>query len=414
MKKKRVGQISITVGLFLFLILISIGHLTTNDASRIFIVPIRIAAIVGVVTFIFIAIATTGLRKRQAAASIIFFGMLLYGITMSILNGAFDIGQENIIINTLVIASGLTLMAMSDKKILFDQFPWHYLNYVFLGLIATIIIGGIELTFPPHFVFDYAPDSKGSSEIVYSQGISQFFGIGSVAAAYFTTRVRKQLSSLAMVGAVLGLLALSLLGGARGDSLAAVIVSLGFLAYKFRFKFIVLSIAAGIALNFYIDDWEYLLDGFVIFNRLTSVGSDDLGHRDFLLNQVLDLLSQEPRCLIAGCGFGYFQHYFNYEFGMYPHNFLAESIIVFGLPISAMFGFLVIGGLISHYKSIKQIDFFVLLFLYTLLVGIKSGCLFGEWFYTAASMYFASIYILKIIKVRQSQRAPRLGATSVG
>lgn len=304
-------------------------------------------------------------------------------------------------------------MTLSDKKLLFDHFSAYYLNYIIFGLILTIIVGGIEFTFPPHFVFDYVPDSKSSTEIVYSQGSSQFYGFGALAAAYLTSRVKKRLPILALVGAVLGFLALSLIGGARGDSLAAVIVALGFLAYKFRLKFVALLITFGIALYFYIDDWESILDGFVIFNRLTAVGGGDLGHRDFLLNQVLELLGQNPRCLIAGCGFGYFQNYFGYEFGMYPHNFIAESIIVFGLPISAIFGLLVIGGLVSHYKSIKQIDFFILLFLYTLLVDIKSGNLFGGWFYTAASMYFAADYLLKIIKVRQSRFAPRIGVTSV-
>jgi hypothetical protein len=387
-------------GLFLFLILISIGHLTTNETSRLIVTPIRLAAIVGVVFSLVFLFAINKINKKQLLAYIFYIGLVLYGITMSILNGAFDIGQKSLPIDIVVTLVGLTLMSMSVDRPLLDSIAKSYLLYVTFGLVATIAVGGLELNFPPHFVFNYNEDSKIESDMLYSQGISKFCGIGSIFAAYILSKAKQKFYVLTLLFIVFTFLGLSLLGGGRGDSIAAAIIALGFLAFRFRLKSFIFLILISIPLYFSVNDWGSLLDNFIIFQRLASVGGDDLGHRDILLNKVINLLSKEPMCLAIGCGFGYFQSYYNYEFEMYPHNFIAESLIVFGLPMSVAFGLLVAGGIKTYYtNNNKKIDLFILFLLYSALIDMKSGHLFGGWFFTSSSMYLASMYFSRLTRI---------------
>ena len=398
MNIRRVYHMTLISGLFLFLILISISHLTTNDTSRLIVVPIRLAAIVGVVFSLLILFALNKIKKKQLLAYSLYLSLVLYGTIMSILNGAFDLGQEQLPINIVVTLSGLTLMSMSFDRPLFESITKSYFLYVIFGLFATIIVGGLDLNFPPHFVFDYITNPEANDVREYSQGTSKFFGLGSVYAAYLLSKTKQKFYVLTLLFVVFTFLGLSLLGGARGESIAAIIVALGFLAFKCPLKIFIFLVLIGVFIFFSIEDWESQLNNLVIFQRLATVGGGDLGHRDVLLTQVINLLYQEPRCLAIGCGFGYFQSYYGYEFGMYPHNIVAEYLIVFGLPISVAFGLLVAGGIKLHHKNNNnKIDLFVLLFLYSALIDLKSGYVFGGWFFTASSMYFASIYIFKQI-----------------
>lgn len=100
--------------------------------------------------------------------------------------------------------------------------------------------------------------------------------------------------------------------------------------------------------------------------------------------------------MIFGCGFGYFQYYFSYPFGMYPHNVLVEFFIVFGAPVTLAFIFIVSGGVWKYYRSSREADLLVLFFTYSLLIGFKSGTVFGDWFFTASCIYFASVYMQKM------------------
>ena len=254
MKIRRVHHMALISGLFLFLILISIDKLTTNQTSRLIAVSIRLTAIVGVVFSLLILFALHKIKKKQLLAISFYIGLVLYGAIMSILNGAFDLGQQNLLINILVTLSGLTLMSMSVDRPLLDLFTKSIFLYVILGLFATIVIGGLDLNFPPHFIFDYNPDSKTDNPLDYSQEISQFFGLGSISAAYLISKTKQKFYVLTLLFVVFSFLGLSLLGGARGDSIAAIIIALGFLAFKFRFKFFVFLLLIVVVIVFSIED----------------------------------------------------------------------------------------------------------------------------------------------------------------
>ncbi len=412
MEFRHKNSVTVIWGLFLFLVLISIGYLTSNDISRLIVVSVRFLSIAGIVFVLLVLLKMHMIKWRQLISLALYLLLVLYGVSMSTWNGTFEIGQQNLLMNFAVTAVGLVLISVPKGEIFPDSIAKKYVWYVLLGLMLTIYIGGLKLDMPPQFVYDYQT-SLEAVEIVYSQEMSKFFGLGAIAAAFLISKSTRKYKSIFLSCIVLMLLTLSFLGGARGDSLAAALIALTFLANKFPFKFLVVFLA-GMTVNYALfSDVESLLGSFVVFQRLLSTFTEsDLGLRDVLLNQVLTLLSQEPKCLVLGCGFGYFQSYYDYDFGMYPHNFIAESFIVFGLPITMIFFFSVIGGIKIYYRRVGNIDLFILIFLYLAIINIKSGYLFGDWMFTAALMYLSVLYFLKF-KYQNDQAYLRLN-NSVG
>ena len=236
MKINRISDNTHFAGIFCFLILISISSLVTNQTSRLVIISVRLLSIVGILVSVAILFFIKKINYTQLTAMVLYVSFFLYGILMSVFNGAFEVGQQGLLRNAIVTISGLSLIAQNTIYPLPDKLAKHYVWYVFIGLCATIAVGGIDLTFPPHFIFDYKLDSNVN--ILYSQGMSKFFGFGAVAAAYMISKSQTTIKNLLLLITVLVLLSLSLLGGARGDSAAAVLVVLGYLTFKFQFKFL--------------------------------------------------------------------------------------------------------------------------------------------------------------------------------
>jgi len=232
------------LGLFFFLVLISIGNLTTTEVSQLLIVPIRYVSIAIVVCVVVIQFLLGKIYFKQYVAAGLYISLVVYGITLSALNGALEVGVQYILINPLVTLSGLFLIATQTNKVFPDRISKFYLWYVLLALCITVVIGGLDYGFPPHFVFEYSSDLT-SSDVLYSQGISQYFGFGALTAAYMLSKSRSTFLSALLLSCVVLMLAMSFLGGARGDSIAAAIVTLGYLAIQFRMRFFFLGIGDG-------------------------------------------------------------------------------------------------------------------------------------------------------------------------
>jgi hypothetical protein len=402
MKFRLKNSTTVIWGLFLFMVMISIGYLTSNEISHLIVVSVRFVSIAGIVFVLLVLLKMRMIKWRQLISSALYLLLILYGTSMSIWSGAFEMGQQNLLMNFAVTAVGLVLISMPKGEIFPDTITKKYVWYVLLGLMLTVYIGGLKLDMPPHFVYDYQTSLNGIN-IEYSQEMSKFFGLGAIAAAFLISKSTIKYKRIFLACIVLMLLTLSFLGGARGESVAAALIVFTFLANKFPFKFFVFFIAGMVVIYTLFNDIESYLSSFVVFKRLLPIFTEgNLGHRDFLLNQVVTLLSREPKCLVIGCGFGYFQSYYGYDFGMYPHNFIAESIIVFGLPITMIFLFSVIGGVKTYSRRVGYMDLFVLIFLYSTIINLKSGYLFGDWLFTSALMHLSVLYLLQF-KYRNKQ-----------
>ncbi len=397
MKINRITDNLSYVGLFLFLVLISISYLTTNDISRQIVVPVRLASIAGIVIVVCAFLVLKRISYKQLTAVTLYVLLTIFGILLSVMNGAFEIGQQGLLVNILVTLSGVWLFSIRKSNIIPDAMAQYYFIYILSGLCITIVIGGINLSFPPHFILEYNPDLQ-ADQALYSQGISKFYGFGAIAAAYLVVKANSKISSLFWSVFVLIFLASSLLGGARGDSLIFVMVVSAYLASKLLMKFLLCLLLGSVSLYFYVDNWSWFADNFIIIQRLSVLGKEDYGYRDIFLEQALNLLFNEPRCLVMGCGFGYFQSYYGSGFGSYPHNFLVEFLIMFGLPLTLSLGVVAASGVRSYYRKIGSIDLFLLFFASSILIGLKGGTLFGGWFLMVSILYFATLYIQQIRK----------------
>ena len=100
-------------------------------------------------------------------------------------------------------------------------------------------------------------------------------------------------------------LALSILGGSRGDALGVLII--GFLYYlSIRpIGLPVYLILCFLLLSIFISDWLWL-EELVFVSRLLVILDGDYGLRDLLFLQAINVLDYEKSCAMFGCGFGFF------------------------------------------------------------------------------------------------------------
>lgn len=398
MRIKKINAKIAILGPLFFLVLVTIGLLTTNDASRLFIVPIRIFSITMLAALIIVLLYGSGLNFRGFLISIGFLFVCACGLLLSVSNDALHIGYNNLLVNVSVTLVGFFFLMVVKPKESYKRLGLPFVCYVVVGFFLTVLVGGFKFNFPPGFVFDYTPVGSAQSDKLYSHGVSQFFGLGAIAAAYLGATVKSKIKSVLFLVVCFVFALLSLLGGARGDSVASLGVVLSYLALRFRIKFVILSVLSFVLIYVMVGDWADFSQGFLILQRLDMLSSGDLGYRDILLSQAINLILNENRCLVFGCGFGYFQKFYQYDFGMYPHNFVVEFIIVFGVPMFLVISLLVTYGLFLYCKKCGSVDLFVLLFLYTGLVSLKSGALFGGWYFTAATLYLLSFSLAHIFK----------------
>jgi len=132
---------------------------------------------------------------------------------------------------------------------------------------------------------------------------------------------------------------------------------------------------------------DALTDDFAIVKRMSAFADGDLGSRDVLFYQAIDLLFDNTGCMVFGCGFEFFQKYYGYESGMYPHNVLVEFIVVYGFPFFFVFFAFVAKGLRQYFSDVG-FDLFLILFSYAFIIAMKSGDVTGSWLMISSCIYF--------------------------
>ena len=92
--------------------------------------------------------------------------------------------------------------------------------------------------------------------------------------------------------------------------------------------------------------------------------------RDILWANGWELIASDSN-LITGNGFNYFQHYYGYDFGLYPHNLLIEIVISFGV-IGVI---LSAGSLAGFFLSTRNMNVKNSVLAFIFLSYMKSGSL---------------------------------------
>ena len=118
------------------------------------------------------------------------------------------------------------------------------------------------------------------------------------------------------------------------------------------------------------------IDELLIVRRFAKLFETGIfGSRDILLGQSIDLLKEQTVCSVIGCGFNYFQVYYDYNFGLYPHNIFAELLITFGIFLGMILIIFILLGTAYGFFSFYSKNFFYWILLYYLGISLKSGSL---------------------------------------
>ena len=137
-------------------------------------------------------------------------------------------------------------------------------------------------------------------------------------------------------------------------------------------------------------------DKLLLVRRMDILFSGDFSMRDVLASQALTLIYENPLRFLFGGGFNYFQTYYSYEYGLYPHNLLLELIITFGLPVGIVTMLLLVIGIIRVYKK-QGLNLFMIIGIYILIWSLKSGSII-DFLAVGYLAYFVTIGMLSLLR----------------
>jgi hypothetical protein len=389
----------VAYGIALFVVTATISNIVTTNESYAFVTHIRSWTYSLMLLVLALLLMTRRVAAGSAAIVMAFLTVAVYGALQSVIFATLELRLRGFLIDITIIIAGFLLLiidSLGSWRIWLSKF---YVLYAIAVFILTVLISGITFEPLPKFVFDYGSDLIGRQE-TYSLGISFFYGLGSIAAFNEYMNKRNLASRAFYLLSFFLFLFLCSMGGGRGEILAALLTLLAIAAFSSRRMLFVL-ITTILSLTFLISLFSLgLLREFVIFDRFVALLDGDMSYRDVLLGETVNLINDNPICLISGCGFLFFQSYLGYEEGMYPHNSLVEATIVFGLPFSLLVIFLIANGIRIYYARCIHFDFIMATWFFTGLVSLKSNYLLGNWILLSLSVYFMSIFINQIYRVK--------------
>lgn len=359
--------------LFMSFMMVTISLTKTSPAHESVVNILRI--LIGAVTILLLSadILFTLLSRNVSKTRLYILSsglfLLLYGVIASIVYGGVSYFYENPELIAIIALSFVFLWASSavGGEVSFREIDVFFRKWVpvycLCAFIIIIVFGGFSLSFPPRFIFNEAGTNS------YSQGISKVFMIGALLTLItFTIEKKKTAMALSLL-----FLALSFLGGARGD------FAIGFLLYCFIIAMynkklgVYMLLFAILVSSLSFMSMSDLSQDFYIVDRFMQLDTSNLGQRDVLAGNALHLLSRDPACLYVGCGFNAFQQFWSYRVGLYPHNIMIEAIITFGVPLAMLLVLSYIYYLMKSIISGRILNGFIIIGVYLVAIGMKSG-----------------------------------------
>jgi hypothetical protein len=388
----------------IFFIVIMLDGLYITNANQAFLSGIRFYSTMllggSVLALLLYALFFSRPTRALSFYSCAYASLILHGLFLSLLFGGADyLFADPKLIVYLLVSLGFGY-AMSSHFLAGLSSGTSRVSFwlpAFFGtsLIYLMISGAILFAPLPYFNFEQFDQDVRR----YSQATSALFGIASL---YFilASYGKSRLSSLILTLISIFCLYLSAMGGARGDFAVALLLYVAILIrYRSIYSYAALAAVTGFIIYIFSDD--SILQNFLVFERyLSTIEAGDFGDRDVLVFQSISLLADSPVCIISGCGFNYFQYFYGYEYGLYPHNFLMELAITFGfllmLPVVVLISF----GAWRLFIDERADKFFFYFSIYVLLVGLKSGSLVD--FKTLPIILFLAFvpYFLRVANAR--------------
>jgi len=396
----------VSVGIFCFVVLTTISGLVTTYESRDAIHLFRLIAAMFVLIATLFVFARFRIARPALISLFLYLFVFLYATIAASFSGGLEISGQSMPVDFLISLCGLVLFCArfyESGRVLSDEILVPLMAYAIGVCLLTLVFGGFTLDFPPRFVFEVASDEIGREEN-YSLGITSFFIFASIFASIGFSRSGISFKGFIYFTLLLFFLFFSFLGGGRGE------IAVGFLMISFvllkerKIRSIAIAVLSVGALMALMVSWDALFESVVVLQRFQLIFEGDMSSRDLLLVNVFGLLSDQPSCLFLGCGPGFFQKYYDYGFGFYPHNSIAEALLIFGLPFLMLLLLFSVYGFFRYYKAVGRWDLFMLFFLYNFLVSLKSGYFFGSWVLVVGIFFFIGVGLRKFSSYDSSRR----------
>jgi hypothetical protein len=314
-----------------------------------------------------------------------------YAFLLAILNSVTEFGPQPIAVDAMIILAGMFLVFRGIKSPWPTSFSKVFVYYSLIVVGFTVVTGGLSFNPQPTFDLEYASGQVGR-EVNYSLGISYFFGLSAISAALVMTSESKLRNRFLYGIFCLSFLFLCFLGGGRGETVVTLLLLVIVVLTRLRFIYAASVLSIFIIFGSIAFSSE-IVEVFTFYNRFRLLFEGDLSTRDSLLLDVFRLLQNNPQCSIIGCGFGYFQFYYGYGVGLYPHNSIAEAVITFGLPVTIVSVVLYIRGIFVYWKRVGAVDMLLAFSVFAALVSLKSQSLYSSWIFLASFLVFCWIGI---------------------
>ncbi|WP_157277039.1 hypothetical protein [Thauera aminoaromatica] len=368
---------------------VTIAFATTTNSSRVAIEFVRILSVLALFAVVAVLAFKDQRVQRSTLLAIGLFALFfLYGLVLAVGNGGLVYIEESLLRDFLLTAVLVYVFSKNSREIVSERAAKFIISSGVFVVALTIYYSGLDFSYPPRFHFEYSSNLLDRTT-AYSQGVSKFYGLLALVSAYLSVKAFDATRVLFYVVMMLFFLMLSALGGARGDSLAAIFLALGyvFVFGKISQRFILMGLAS---LLFGYLAFSLSFSDFTLVARLQSLDGG-MGAREDLYLKALELVGSNSTCSYFGCGFAYFQKYYGLGAAYYPHNFFLELVIVFGIPLSLILIALAIGGVIvdgGEYRSRNHLFLLVLGFFF--LIQLKSGALLSAWWLMAGVFWLGS------------------------
>jgi len=362
---------------FLFFTIIIISTFKSSYSIIFFFDTLRLILLVVVLLLIIISLFKININNKLSFKILLLFFLIIYGILLNFLNVTYydlQVNKEKIVILSFSFFFTYFLLKINNYKELNNYN--HIIFYLFLILsLMFFILKGYDFN---NYRFNFEVEAIDNNQITipeYSHGITQVFFLASITSLYLLKEINSKknfIITFCYQAALIFFLFFGIQAGARGEIFFGLIILLCMLFGNMNKNFITLLVLI-FFLFVLISNINY--KDSVVFGRFEGLFYGDLGLRDELIYLSANLLYNEPKCIILGCGFSFFQDYYGFDYGMYPHNIILEFIIVYGLLISIVIFSLVFIGLkniILSKSKILLIDIFV---IYFFLISLKSGTL---------------------------------------
>ena len=386
-------------GAFTFLLATTIGFASVNSETLALIPPLRNCLLIASAISLFMYLGS--LRASFAIfCAIAFFSIFsIYGLLRGLDNLQHLDFLQALVTSYAIVILGLFFFGSCGSQ---EQQYSIAINFLIfsLALIAFLFFtSGLELRGYPRFNFDLYSDS--GSQILYSQGISKFFSLAAIASIFVLRRGHGLILTTVLQVLFTVFFTLAFIGGGRGDFLALVIVILALFLLHSWGKLLLCFIGVFLVYQFGLSFLEAISSDILAAQRfLFLFEASNFGSRDFLFEGAIDILANDPTCLVLGCGFTYFQNYYGYDYGLYPHNLVLEALITWGAPLVTASFVLFLYGALKEAKS----DFLTWVGVYFVLVSFKSGDVLGSWLALTFIFYYVGVGISVLVRPMRKEQ----------